>query len=79
MTVLIMYTDKAGRVLMCCMEGTYTSSYVRGRTTFLSLHKSVFFTYTVRGIRYTDFSSFFFKGRYTDSYIHGAILGQAPV
>ena len=39
---------------MCCMEDTYTSSYGRGRTTFLSLLKLVYFTYTVRGIRYTD-------------------------
>ena len=55
---------------MCCMEGAYTSSYARGRTTFLSLHKSVYFTYTVRGIRYTDV---FFK---VGIRIHVAILGQ---
>ena len=39
---------------MCCMEGTFTSSYAHDRNTFLSLHKSVYFTYTVRSIRYTD-------------------------
>ena len=43
---------EAGRVLICSVESTCTDSFTRERITFMSLQRSVDFTYTVGSITY---------------------------
>ena len=49
---------EAGRVLICSVEGSCIDSYTRERITFMSLQRSVYFTYIVGSMRYRYYCCF---------------------